>query len=284
MPARLGDNRYGEYGIRVLKLTRRGDRSELRDLTVDVTFEGDFEESHTRGDNARILPAHTMRNTVYALARDHAAGDIEKFAITLANHFHKDVAEPSAVRIVVAEEAWTRVAIGGRPHGNAFSRSTGERRITEVERSGDGLVVETGLEGLRLVKTRHAAFEGFLRDRFTTLPDADERLLVVELRARWRYGWNEIPFAAQWHQVRQILLEIFAEHDSRSLQHTLFTMAQSTLDQCPPIDRIHLRLDMFHPQLVDLAPFSMENTEVYVPGEAARAVVEATVRRDELGG
>lgn len=284
MSARLGENRYGESAIRVLKLTRRGDRHELRDLTVDVSFDGDFEESHTRGENARVLPAHTMRNTVYALARDHAAGDIEKFALALANHFYADVTGLRAVRITVAEDPWTRVAIGGRPHGSTFSSSAGERRLAVVDRHVDGVVVEAGLDGLSLVKTRNAAFEGFLRDRFTTLPDTTDRLIATDLAARWRYGWREVPFATQWHQVRQVLLEAFAEHDSRSLQHTLFVMAQAALDQCPPLTRIHLRMDAFHPQLVDLAPFSMENTEVYGRGDAARAVVEATVGRDELGG
>ena len=283
MSARLGENRYGESGIRVLKLTRRGDRHELRDLTVDVEFDGDFEETHTRGKNARILPAHSMRNTVYALARDHASGDIEKFGVALASHFHQEVPGLREVRITVAEEPWARVAIGGRPHGSAFSRSSGERRVAAVRGTAAGVTVDAGLGGLSLVKTRNAAFEGFLRDRFTTLPDSADRLIATELTARWRYGWSEVPFATQWHQVRQVLLETFAEHDSRSIQHTLFAMAQAVLEQCPPVERIHLRLDSFHPQLVDMTPFSMENTEVYVRGDSARAIVEAMVGRDELG-
>lgn len=283
MTARLGENRYGESAIRVLKLTRRGDRHELRDLNVDVEFEGDFEASHTRGENAGILPAHSMRNAVYALARDHAEGDIEKFAVALASHFHSELDGLREVRITVAEEPWSHVAIGGRAHGSAFSRSRGERRVAAVRRNAGGLSVQAGLDGLSLVKTRNAAFEGFLRDRFTTLQESADRLIATDLTARWRYGWPEVPFATQWHQVRQVLLETFAEHESRSFQHTLFALAQAVLDQCPPVERIHLRLDSFHPRLVDLSPFSMENTEVYERADSARTVVEATVSRDELG-
>jgi urate oxidase len=284
MSARLGENRYSEAGIRLLKLNRLGDRHELRDLTVDVSFEGDFETNHTRGDNARILPTHTMRNTVYSIARDRASGDIEKFALALTQHFLEQNPQVRTVYVRVAEEQWTRVSIAGRPHGCAFSRGGLERRTALVERSAARLIVESGLEGLRLVKTRNAAFVGFLRDRFTTLPESGDGMLATELNARWRYGWSEVPFGPQWQQVRQVLLETFAEHDSRSLQHTLFTMASAALEQCPPLSEIRLRLPAFHPVLVDLSPFAMENHEVFIPGEVPHSVAEAVVRRDEMAG
>jgi urate oxidase len=107
-------------------------------------------------------------------------------------------------------------------------------------------------------------------------------MLATELNARWRYGWSEVPFGTQWQQVRQTLLESFAEHDSRSLQHSLYAMAHDVLDQCPPVSEIRIRMPEFHPLLVDLSPFSMENTEVFVPGELPFAEVEAVVRRDVL--
>ncbi|MGH7505001.1 MAG: factor-independent urate hydroxylase [Longimicrobiales bacterium] len=282
MTARLGEQRYGESGIRLLKLTRRGDRHELRDLTVDVVFEGDFEASHTEGDNARILPTQSMRNAVYAFARDHAAGDIEAFAIALTQHFQRENEQLSRVRVRVQEHPWERVAIGGKPHGSAFSFAGVERRTTAVDRSASVLTVEAGLEGLPLIKTRRSAFRGFRRDRFTTLEESTDRLLATELDARWRYGWSEIPFGVQWQQVRQVMLDAFAEHDSRSLQHTLFAMANAAIDQCPPIAEIHLRLPAYHPLLVDLTPFSMENTEVFIPATDPHGVVEATVRREEI--
>ena len=47
---------------------RRGDRHDLRDLTVAIRFEGDYDESYTDGDNSDVLPTDTMKNTVYALA------------------------------------------------------------------------------------------------------------------------------------------------------------------------------------------------------------------------
>ena len=83
----LGDNAYGKSGIRLVKLARRGDRHEIRDLTVAVRFEGHFEAAHDDGDNSAVLPTDTMKNTVYALAKDHRLDAIEPFALDLAAHF-----------------------------------------------------------------------------------------------------------------------------------------------------------------------------------------------------
>ena len=55
----LADNRYGKSGIRLVKLVRRRDRHEIRDLTVAVELEGDFEAAHASGDNSSVLPTDT---------------------------------------------------------------------------------------------------------------------------------------------------------------------------------------------------------------------------------
>ena len=76
--AKLGSNRYGKSGIRLVKVARDGARHSLRDLTVSVLLEGDFEAAHVIGDNTHILPTDTMKNTVYALAREQLTGSIEE--------------------------------------------------------------------------------------------------------------------------------------------------------------------------------------------------------------
>ncbi len=285
MSLSLSDSRYGRSGVRLLKLNRRGDRHEVRDLTVDVAFEGDFDASLREGDNRAILPTDSMQNAVLALARDHAAGEIEEFALELARHFLEQVETLSRVRVRVTEQAWQRIESHGRPHDHAFARGGTDRRIAHVEQSRNerASLVEAGIEGLALMKTRHAGFAGYLRDRFTTLPETEERILAAELNAHWRYGWAEIPYAVHYRQVRQVLLDTFAAHDSRSVQHTLYAMARAALEQVPPVVEVRLRLPSQPPRPVDLTPFGMENTgEVFVPSEEPHGVMEAVVRRDDL--
>ena len=75
----LGPNRYGKAAIRLVKVIREPDRHRVRDLTVSVALEGDFERAHTAGDNAGVIATDTMKNTVYALAAEHLSGPIEDF-------------------------------------------------------------------------------------------------------------------------------------------------------------------------------------------------------------
>src|SRR5918998_6979567 len=83
----LGQNNYGKSEIRLVKVRRHADRHELWDLTVDVALEGDFEAAHVEGDNSGLLATDTMRNTVYALAKDRLVGSIEDFGLALVDHF-----------------------------------------------------------------------------------------------------------------------------------------------------------------------------------------------------
>src|ERR687898_703713 len=83
----LGPNNYGKSEVRLVKVDRGADRHELRDLTVDVALSGDFEAAHVRGDNTGLLATDTMRNTVYALARQNPVDSPESFAIALVKHF-----------------------------------------------------------------------------------------------------------------------------------------------------------------------------------------------------
>ena len=70
--AALSETSYGKSRIRLVRVTRHGDRHELRDFTVAVAFEGRYDTSYIAGDNADVLPTDTMKNTVYALAAREA--------------------------------------------------------------------------------------------------------------------------------------------------------------------------------------------------------------------
>src|SRR5215213_9112644 len=105
----LGQNNYGKSEVRLVKVERNTDRHELWDLSVDVALEGDFEAAHVEGDNSGLLATDTMRNTVYALAKDHLAGSIEVFGLKLVDHFLEAGPTVERARVRITGFPWERI-------------------------------------------------------------------------------------------------------------------------------------------------------------------------------
>ena len=189
---RLGENGYGKSRVRLVKVSRRDGRHEVRDLTVSIRLEGDFEEAHVRGDNRDILPTDTMKNTVYALARQMEIDAIEDFARALATHFLPENPVVHRARVTVREQPWNRIPVGARPHPHAFVRGSDEVDVATVTAEGDSARVESGIDELRVLKTTGSGFEGYPRDRYTTLRETSDRVLATAMRVRWTYGLTEI--------------------------------------------------------------------------------------------
>jgi urate oxidase len=132
-----------------------------------------------------------------------------------------------------------------------------------------------------VLKTTDSAFEGFLRDSFTTLKEDRDRILATVIRATWLYRRDNPEFETVWQGVRQTMLETFAEHDSKSLQHTLYAMGEAALAKFPGIREIHLSLPNKHYNLVDLSAFRMDNPkEIFLPTDEPHGLIEATIRND----
>ena len=183
----LGANRYGKSRIRLVTVRREADRNDLRDLTIDIAVEGDFAAAHVDGDNANVIATDTMKNTVYAFARDRFRGPIEAFGLELARHF---AAFPQVDRAVVTlrEHGWARIPLAAGPSPDAFTRSGDLTRLAVVAATRTGASVEAGIEDLTVMKTTNSAFTGFDRDRFTTLAETDDRLMATKVTAAWGYG------------------------------------------------------------------------------------------------
>jgi urate oxidase len=185
--------------------------------------------------------------------------------------------------VEIAERVWERLETGGRPHGTAFRRPGGETRlaVATVDRAG-GDAIEAGLDDLVILKTARSAFAGFARDRFTTLRDTDDRLLATALRAVWLYAAADAAFASLRAGIRQTLLDTFAEHDSRSVQHTLYAMGEAVLERHGEVREIRLTMPNKHHVPVDLAPFGLPNENaVFVATDEPYGLIEATVERSE---
>jgi urate oxidase len=271
-------NRYGKSRVRLVKVRRSRDPHELVDLTIDVQLEGAFEAVYVDGDNRSCLATDTMKNTVYAIARQDPIDHVEAFALRLADHF---LGKPAVarVRISAVEQPWGRLSAGGHPHPHAFVQAGAEHWTSVVTRDAQGAEIVSGLENLVVLKTTDSAFAGFPRDAYTTLPETSDRILATSITAAWTYASGTTDFSAR-ARVRRALVETFAAHASRSVQHTLYAMGEAALAACADVTAITLTLPNRHHLLVDLAPFGLDNpNEIFVATDQPFGVIEATLRR-----
>ena len=276
----LAQTAYGKSRVRLVQVRRHGDRHDLRDLTVAIQFKGHYDESYTDGDNSAVLPTDTMKNTVYALAAQAPVDDPERFGMALAARFIERNPRLVRARIDLTEHLWGRLPRGERQHGHAFVRTGPETRTAIVESNRRRTVVGAGIADLLLLKSADSAFDNFLHDEYTTLPDTRDRIMATSLTATWRYRDAGIEFTPAWTSVRRLLLEVFAEHVSESVQHTLHAMGQAVLDNVEDVTAIRLVMPNKHHLPFDLSRLGLPNrNEIFVPTDEPYGLIEATLVR-----
>jgi urate oxidase len=364
----LGPNQYGKAETRVVRIYRDTARHEIRDLNVSTTLRGDFAAAHVRGDQARVLPTDSQKNTCFAFASEPGVAQLEEYALALARHFADDIEPVSSARVEVEEYAWERVTVAGAGHPHTFVRSGQDIRTAAVTVAGRGPAqrawVVSGLKDLVVLKSTGSEFTGFLTDQYTTLPETRDRSLATSLSAHWRYagepggsgasggsgesagsvgpegsdgpggsgesagsvgpegsdgpggsgesagsvgsegsdeaggsgesgrpggpgvtsgswgpagGWD-----AAYGQIRQLLLERFAQVHSLALQQTLWEMGRAVLEAHPDVAEIRLSAPNKHHFLADLSPFGLSNPgEVFYASDRPYGLIQCTVHRDE---
>ncbi|MGH3471438.1 MAG: factor-independent urate hydroxylase [Nocardioidaceae bacterium] len=280
----LGPNQYGKAEIHLVRVYRNGPRHEIRDLTISSALRGDFSAAHVRGDQADVLPTDSQKNTVFAFAKEKSIDAIEDFALTLADHFLAQVPIADGARIEIDEATWLRIEVDGEEHDHSFVRGGSGTRSTIVNVDGRGsrrrAYVVSGIKDLVVLKSTGSEFKGFMKDTYTTLPEASDRILATSLVARWRYEHTDVDWDKTYEAVKRLLLQRFAQIHSQALQQTLYGMGEAALESHPEIAEIKFSAPNKHHFLVDLAPFGLDNpNEVFYAADRPYGLIEASVVR-----
>ena len=277
----LGPNQYGKAETRVVRIYRDNPRHEIRDINVSTALRGDFAAAHVTGDQAKVLPTDTQKNTCFAFAKQHGVGEIEDFALRLGRHFVDDIESVDGARIEIDEYAWDRITVDGEDHDHSWVRRGSEIRTTTVTVEPDETSVISGLRDLTLLKSTGSEFWGFLKDEYTTLAETHDRVLATSLVARWRHAGVDVEWGPAYADVRRILLERFATVHSYALQQTLWEMGKAVLEAHPDVVEISLSAPNKHHFVVDLSPFGLDNPgEVFHAADRPYGLIECTVARD----
>jgi len=299
--------RYGKEKVRVFRVVKSDRWHEVVEYTISVLLEGQIASSYTQADNSVVVATDSMKNTVNVFAKTspHVLTP-ELFSLHLGMHFVSEYKHIDKAIVTVMSHRWTRIPLGEKPHGRAFQRDGNdvvrvEAVVTQDQKDGSTAAeLSTGLQDLLVLKTAGSAFEGFIRDKWTTLPEVSDRILStsVDCRCALKIALPSessvaiaslanlgIDFKTIGASIRDITLETFATDDSASVQATLYKMAQLILAAHPEIVRVSYALPNKHYIPIDLSwhdniqNTSVEDAEVFVPLDAPSGLITATVSR-----
>jgi urate oxidase len=265
----------------MLRIVRRGDRHDARDLTVSIRFEGNFATAFLDGRPDGIIPGETLKTFVHKTARDHAGAEVEVLGLALCRRVLETHRQISRVRVEIAEQPWSRMVVGAKPQGQAFLLGGPEQRTVTITSNGTQTAVVSGIDQLMLMRT-----SGFLPGRHGERPDdghadAVQALLVGGLTAKWTYSHADVTFGPYRQGVRAAITETFAMHAAKSVQHTLYAIADVVLATYEEILDVTLAMHERPYRPADLFSAEDENPdELFVAAEEPLGVVEVTVERD----
>ncbi|HYI57330.1 MAG TPA: urate oxidase [Microlunatus sp.] len=271
----LTSNQYGKAENRVVRITRDTDRHEIEDLNVTSQLRGDFAAAHLEGDNSHVVPTDTQKNTIFAFARD-GVGSPEAFLLRLADHFTGDFEWVTGGRWAAEQYTWSRI----NDHDHSFYRTNAETRTAVLVRDGDTDTMITGFQGLTVLKSTESGFEGYPKDKYTTLAETNDRILATDIATRWRYNTTDVDFNASYDAIKAIILDTFTQGYSAALQQTLFQMAEAVISAQPEVDEIKFSCPNKHHFVVDLSFCGLENpNEVFYAADRPYGLIEVTVQR-----
>ena len=271
----LSDNKYGKAETHVVRVTKHGSTHDLKDMTVSVALGGDLEDVHITGDNTKVVPTDTQKNTVFAFAAE-PMGEVEEFGLRLARHFVGEFESIHRARVSIEEVSWSR--LGDR----AFARAGSEKRLATVTCTKEGGAwVVGGVTDLVVLKTTDSEFHGYIKDRYTTLPETRDRVMATSLTARWRFDGVDCDWKACYPAIVHSMTQTFAAHHSLSLQQTLYEMGKAVLEAHDKVAEIRLAMPNKHHFVVDLAPFGIANdNEVFYAADRPYGLIEGTLTRE----
>ncbi|RKO87732.1 uricase [Blyttiomyces helicus] len=296
-------------------------RHIVQELTCRVLLGGkEFDSSYTLADNSKVVPTDTVKNTIYYLAKKSPASllTIETFAHDIAVHFLEKYAHVQTVDVKIAAHNWTRIAtttlqppLGSAPlvaHPHSFFRAGEDKRhvqlvATRLSTPGEGplkvqFATTSGLTDLYVLKTTGSSFERFHRDELTTLPDMADRIFSTTVEAYWTFptrvetfpvvigaAASAIPYDEIYTGIRQVTVDLFANHDSPSVQNTLWRMGTEILKLYPDVVDISYALPNKHVFAYDTDRFGLKNlregTNVYYPVADPSGLITATIGRSK---
>lgn len=304
----LDYNSHGKGRVRLVKVTRGADGvHDVIQYSVQILLEGDIMDSaFLTGDNTNVVPTDTCKNTVYCVARENEFSSPEEFGILLCKHFLAEYPKiVNKISVQIIKDRWERLIAPNTkgvlaPHDHTFKRVGPNRPYAHVQgekRPGSALklTMQAGFRGLEIMKTTQSGFENFHRDRYTSLPDAADRIVATSADAQWTYSpavvaRGSVDFNRASAAIEKALVYTFAGPSdggvySKSVQETLYQMAAAALKAEGAIDTITLEMPNIHNIAFPLDKYGLDNRDhtgnptIFYPIDEPHGMIKATLVR-----
>ncbi len=253
----------------------------VHEVEASVALEGDFSATYLTGDNGKVVPTDTMKNTVHVLAQKYLGDVLEEFPLALAHHFLERYAQVTRAVVEVTSRPWDRYRASDgmtQPH-TFFGRAT-SLPFSEVEATREGTTIQSGIRDVLILNSTDSSFIGYPKCDLTTLPEAKDRILATRMEATWTFAAQASGYAQTNEAVVAALLDTFAREFSPSVQNTLFLMGSAALRAAPEISDIHLAMPNKHYLPINYQPFGLENNnEIFLPTDEPHGQIEARITR-----
>ena len=271
---------YGKGRVRVMRLSGEGDNRDVRELSVHASLVGNFAEAYTRADNSTSVATDTIKNVVNAVAREEIEAGPEQFCRAVARRLLDNYPGMTGATVSARETRWRRMTLDGTPHPHAFTLDANGQGTAEVAMDQDVDVVTSGLSGFTFMKATASGWSNYVKDRYTTLPETNDRVLATSMETSWRWSRDPADFAAANARVLEALMRVFATTYSCSLQDSLYRMGCAALNAVPELDRISMACPNKHYLPINLAPFGLDNpNRVFTPTDEPSGQIECVVGR-----
>ena len=283
---------YGKDLVRLFKMTKKkvGQEEvyEIFDFTCRVLLQGpEFEVCYRSEDNSAIVATDTVKNTIYVLAYKHAFKSKEEFAHIIVDHFFK-YKQVERVNVNILENHWDRLPGANKApaqHPFSFLARSDESTVSLVASKDGTKHFSIGLRNIKVLKGTESSFFGFSRDSYTTLPDVNDRIFSTKVNVDYSLApfKTAVDYTKLQSSITEIILDVFANSFSPSVQFTLYEMGKKVLERVPEVVDISFAMPNIHHFHVDLSPFGLDNTgnnrTIYNPVNQPSGLITATLAR-----
>jgi urate oxidase len=274
-------NRYGKARVRIMRVHRADGRDEVRELSVQVMLEGDFDRAYMHADNRTVVATDTIKNIVNIVARENVASSAEVYCGKLAERFLERYEQVRQVVVETAETRWTRLVVDGSPHAHGFVLDGNGKPTVRLERSRSGWVIRSGIAGFTFMKSTGSGWTDYVMDDYTTLAETTNRIAATSMTANWL--WRELPGdqEAANAAIIKAMLEVFAGTYSHGMQDSLYRMGEAALAAVPEVAEIAIACPNKHYLPIDLRAFGMASDNlVFTPTDEPHGQIECTLARE----